>query len=187
MGLSTSKSGFAELCQAHLKTLYDARTNKRSTRDILEQVGIPLSVGGIAALAGWDFSATDALIGGTSLFAAFLFGLTIQLLGNAENLAETGARPGLETSRRIRLLEELTANAAWASLVSLGAATLLTLHAVAVSGSSPRWLSGVIAGVLTHLVIVILMVLKRVFFRTRERLVHARTSGRTPDEERSDH
>ena len=103
----------------------------------------------------------------------------LQVADRATDWSESNPPPGRETSERAAYLEELAANAGYASLVSIVTAVLFV-----VASSTSDWplrvfsALGIAAGV--HLSLTLLMVMKRVFLWTQRRLVEAHTGTNSP-------
>jgi hypothetical protein len=117
-----------------------------------------------------------ALLTATSLLSALLFGVMLQISGRAMDWADSKPEPGKSTSDHAQYLEELAANAGYASLVCIVDAIVFVVAATA----SKRLLeaaSGIGLALGAHLVLVLLMVMKRVFALTQERLIKARTGA----------
>lgn len=163
------------------RTLADA-DGTRSFRDYGEQYGVPLAVG--VGVAIWQPEISTeigiAILTVAGLFAAFLFQLTIQLLDRAAAWSESRPIPGPATSSHAVLLGEISADAAYASLVASGSAVAGLASSITRTGSPEIISVATTAALLTHLATTLLLVLRRVFLLTTERLNEARTgsSGR---------
>lgn len=173
-----SKVDPSPIIAGHLATIADD-TGHRHPRDLLEQFVVPVIAAVATGVAGVEVSAQTgiAVLTLAGLFSAFLFQLTIQLLDRAASWAESRPRPSPSTSRYADLLGELSANAAYASLVSAATATAALAVAVSSDGWQERLLAAVTVGLLVHLGVTLLLVAQRVFLLTRAKLNEARTSG----------
>lgn len=166
----------------HLRAL-SGEAGGVTRRDLLEQVGVPVGVGVVAAYMGLEISGTTAaaILTLSGIFAAFFFQLSVQLLDRAANWAEGDPAPGRDTSEYARLLEDLSASTTYAALV----ATLCSAAALAVGITQQGWqervLAALVVGLLAHLATTLLLVAVRVYLLTRARLNRARTGrDRTP-------
>lgn len=139
---------------------------------------------GIMGLLIWkevQFSAISGvgLLTVAGLLSALLFGLVLQVADRTTTWADSAPERGQATSDHAAYLGELTANAGYAALVSIAAAV-----AFVVASTSHGWLLRVFAavslGLGSHLVLTLLMVMKRVFNLTLQRLRIARTTGPSP-------
>ena len=123
--------------------------------------------------------ASVGLLTVSALLSAFLFGLMLQVADRAATWADSAPERGRATSDHATYLAELAANAGYASLVSI-----LTSVAFVVASTSHGWVLRVAAalglGLGSHLVLTLLMVMKRVFNLTLQRLRIARTTGASP-------
>jgi hypothetical protein len=159
-------------------TLVDTE-GRRSKLDVFEQYVLPALIG--LALLLWGPKIPPFLGGAlltlAGLFAAFLFSLTIQLLERASAWSESQPSPGPATSTYAILLGELSANAAYAALVSAAAAVAALAAAITTNGAGERITVALTAGLFAHLGTTMLLVLRRVFLLTRQRLTEARTGG----------
>jgi hypothetical protein len=109
-----------------------------------------------------------------------LFGVLVELSARAVDMADEPSEPGPATSRQAIFILELAANTAYASLVCIFAAVVFVVASIS-AGWTLRVSSGVGLALAAHLILVLMMVMKRVFALTEERLQKARTSGeRTP-------
>jgi hypothetical protein len=176
-GRRESKIDPAPIVRAHLATLIDAASRRRRLQDYIEQYLTPLAVG----LGAWWLDITisagtgAAILTLAGLFAAFLFQLIIQLLDRAAGWAEIRPAPGPATSRHALLLGELSANAAYASLVAAVTACLSLGVAVTSAGWEERLLGALTLGMLAHLGTTLMMVTRRVYLLTVRRLSDVRT------------
>jgi hypothetical protein len=166
------------IIRAHRRTYVDARTDKIRWQDHLTFEGLPLVVLGLCV--GFNVHLNSAASAGlltvTGLLALFLFGVVVQVSARAMDLADERPEPGPAISRQAINLEELAANAAYASLVCIFAAVVFVVASIG-SNWVLRISSALGLALGTHLVLVLLMVMKRVFALTQERLLRARTGA----------
>jgi hypothetical protein len=124
--------------------------------------------------------ASTGLLTVTGLLSLFLFTVVVQLSARAMDLADDRPEPGSATSEHVIYLEELTANAAYASLVCIFAAVVFV-----VADIGTNWVlrisSAIGLAIGAHMVLVLMMVMKRVFSLTQERLNRVRTGADRPD------
>jgi hypothetical protein len=178
-----SKIDPGPIIKAHLGTLVDARTGNRRSADYVEQYALPVVAVGVAVLLDVRITVEGgaAILAFTGIFAAFMFQLTIQLLDRAATWADDHPPPGPATSRHASLLEELSANAAYAALVSLSATTvslgLAFSSRLPADGMLGVLLAAGAVGLLTHLGTTVLLITRRVFLLTQARLLDARTGS----------
>lgn len=189
---SQGKFSARPILRAHLHTLQDARTGRTSLRDYLTLFGIPSAA--FVVFVAVDVELRDSvsnLIAATALVATLLFGTVLQLYDRATTWADEAPAPGPQTSRYAMLLEELTANAAYAAIVATSVSIGLVSYEVDVGLSNvialhlPRRLLGAaILATLLHGVLVLALVLRRTFRLTQERLIIARTGAGQKSSER---
>ncbi|HEC09681.1 MAG TPA: hypothetical protein ENI86_08970 [Acidimicrobiales bacterium] len=156
---------------------FAGNNHKGWVRDLTEQIALPAVGGFLAWFFGFSISAATgaAILTVTGLFAAFLFQLSIQLLDRSATWSESHPAPGQHTSEYASLLEELSANTAYAVLVA--ALTLVAAFgaSIAQDGWAETFLTSATVVLLLHLATTLLLVFRRVFLFTRARLVAART------------
>lgn len=164
---------------AHWGSFVDARTGGRRRRDQVVIDGLPLGVGALCAALHLHLpdTASVGLLTVAGLLSAFLFALMLQVADRATNWADSHPQPSRETSEHATYLTELAANAGYTSLVSIATAIMF----VVASASSKGWplltfsCLGVALGV--HLVLTLMMVMKRVFGLTQDQLRRVRTGA----------
>ncbi len=176
MTARTSKINPSPIVRSHLKVLVDGN-GRWSARDYLEQFGIPVAVGLALWIADVSISTGTgtAILTLSGLFAAFLFQLTVQLLDRAADWAQSDPDPGLPTSHYAGLLEELSASAGYASIISATTASAALAVVISQKGWPEHLLAAITVTLLVHLAFTLLLVARRVFLLTRERLNAART------------
>jgi len=148
-------------------------------RDYAEQFVAPVLAGAVTWWINIRISPATgaALLTLAGLFAAFLFQLVIQLLDRAASWADTKPETGPLTSHYAALLTELSANAAYASLVAAVAATTSLGATISSKGWQERLLAAIAVALLVHLGTTLRMVTRRVFLLTKSRLHDARTGA----------
>jgi hypothetical protein len=172
------KASPARLVRAHYKTYVNANNGKQLWRDHVFFEGLPLAV----LVACWTIGVTlpagasVGLLTVAGLLSAFLFGVTLQISERAMDWADAKPEKGHDTSEHAIFLGEIAANAGYASLVSIATAAVFVAASVTVH-TDPEVLTAVGLALATHLALVLLMVLTRVFALTQDRLTRARTQG----------
>ncbi|MFH0412837.1 hypothetical protein ACG98H_12035 [Corynebacterium sp. L4756] len=147
---------------AHLDTLRDSQSNKPLVWDYLMLYGLPVLVGGFSFWRKFQAQDIGSFLGGVAVFAALLFALVVfvfQLRLSAGKDSVASRKP-----RLLKLLDQLFANVSYAVLVGI-VTTFLGIASVWLSddeGTAPIWLSVLLVTSVTHLVLTILMCLKRI-------------------------
>lgn len=159
--------GLTELAQDHARTWVEQdehRKSHRSRADWRLFVGLPVISAVVVALLGIRLRSVDALLTGVSIITGLLFGLLIHILTLGLRIAEDDKIPA--GSRIAVLTSELRANVAWACAVGLGISALLAITDSFVVNMSKQGLhpalTGVAIGLLLHLGLTLLAILKRV-------------------------
>lgn len=157
-----SKLSPIPVLKSHLDTLRDAQSNKPLIGDYFTLYGIPLLFG---AYSFWrEFQAKDvgSFLGGIAVFAALLFALVVFVF---QLRISAGNNPATENKDRLlKLLDQLFANVSYAVLIGL-ATTFLGIISIWLTdeeAGAPIWLSVLLVAAVTHLVLTIMMCLKRI-------------------------
>jgi hypothetical protein len=176
------KANVLPMVRAHYKTLADAQTGKLRLRDHVTFEVTPLVVFGVcwAIRVKVPTAASIGLLTVAGVLGAFLFGVMLQVADRALNWADDPPESGPETSRHATFLREISANAGYASLVSIVTACSYVIVSVS-PHTDAAFDSAVALGLSAHLVLVLFMVMARVFALTSERLTLARTGGTNDD------
>lgn len=156
------KSSPGPIIADHLDTFRNAGTGKRDFWDFSVQFGLPTGIAIMSAVVGYRATDIGAFLGGVAVFAALLFALVVFVF----QLRITAGNDPVASGRKIllRLLDELFANVSYAVLVGL-LTTCLGIVAIWVGheeNGSPVWVSCLLVGTVVHLVLTILMCLKRI-------------------------
>jgi hypothetical protein len=126
-------------------------------------------------------AAAAALLTVSGLLGALLFGVMLQAAQRALDWADAAPRPSREVSAHARYMGQLAANSGYASLVCIAAAICYVFATV----SDGPWLivaSAISIGLSVHLVLVLLLVIRRVYAVTEQRLTRARTGADIEDD-----
>lgn len=176
------------IVRAQHETYADDRTGRPRWQDYVVFYGLPLLALGACVWRDVQLTvvASAALLAASGLLSALLFGVMLQVSDRAMSWADNAPQPSAETSDHAAFLRELAANAGYASLVSIAAAIAYVVAAMSAPDETDKAASaGAVLQIATavglalgiHLVLVLLMVMKRVFALTEERLTKARTGG----------
>ena len=174
------------IVRAHWSTLVDARTGNRRWQDVVLFLAPPIVVTSTCLLVGVKLptAATAAFLTVSGLLGAFLFGVMLQIYERAYVVEDARPERGERTTAYVKNLEELAANSAYAALTCVVAATVFAV-ATATSGWALRVSSALGLGLETHLGLVLLMVMRRLFLRTQDSLNRALTGSHRVDPKRS--
>lgn len=172
------KASPLSLIRAHWDTYVDARTGRIRWQDHAIFEGLPalVIVGCVVADVHLGTIAATGLLTASGLLSALLFGVMLQISARAMDWADTSPQPSKATSDHAKYLRELAADAGYASLVCIAAAVVFVVAATA-SKQVLEAASAIGLALGAHLVLVLLMVMKRVFALTDERLIRARTGA----------
>jgi uncharacterized membrane protein YedE/YeeE len=185
MGGIGSKADIRQIVHVHRASYVNAATGQRSIRDHLEFEVFPFLCA--VGLGVFDVrlrpAASVGLLTIAGLLSAFLFGVMLQVSDRALNWADAKPAQGKETSEHASYLTELAANAGYASLVSVAAAIAFVVAATTFHHPWPLRISSAVGLALgLHLILTLLLVMKRVFALTEQRLNQARAGATGPDD-----
>ncbi|HZQ64449.1 MAG TPA: hypothetical protein VFA66_04395 [Gaiellaceae bacterium] len=169
------------LIRAHRKTLITPRNGRASWQDTLVFSGLPLAIGIASVVLGWELgtAASAGLLTASGLLGAFLFGVMLQVFERATDWADSQPEPGEATSVHARSLRELAANSGYASLICIAAAVAYVV-ATLTAGWTLRVCTAIGLALGVHLVLVLLMVMKRVYLLIEGRLNRAESGADRP-------
>lgn len=164
--------------RAHRRTYIDVRTGTRRWQDVVALELIPALFGVVffALKVELPTAASVGLLTVAGLLSAFLFGVMLQVSGRAMDWADSTPVPGPDTSAHATYLQELAANSGYASLVSIVTAAVFVIASVG-SHWVLRISTAVGLALALHMALVLLMVMKRVYALTVERLNRARSGA----------
>lgn len=157
-----SKASVGSAVRAHFDTLRDDRTGELRFLDIALFVGAPTLAGVVLWWFEFRMRDTAAVLAALAVFTALLFGLVIfvfQLRVQIKTDGQDQQRPRLTS-----LIDETFANVTYSVIVGL-LTTVVGLIAAAVADKTdgaPVWASAALGALGLHLVLTILMCLKRV-------------------------
>lgn len=178
MTKASAKANPWNLVRAQRRTYVDAVSGKRRWRDILLLEGVPILASAGSLLVGVKLGSAVCvgLLTVAGLLSALFFGVMLQVSDRAIAWSDAVPEPSPATSSHATYLEELAANAGYASLVSITTALVYVVASVS-AGKLLLWSSAIGIGLGIHLVLILFMVMKRVFALTQERLIRARTGA----------
>ena len=183
MSLRDIKANPSSIVRAHLATYRDFRSGKILIRDHLLFEGLPLLVGlGVSVGLKVELSvpASAGLLTVTGLLAALLFGVMLQISDRAMEWADNPPPQGPETTDYSIFLRDIAASSGYAALVSIGS-SLAFVAASLLHGPVLIAFSGIGIALGLHLVLVVLMVMKRVYALTQSRLNRVMTGADRSD------
>jgi hypothetical protein len=165
------------LIKAHYGTYVRVPTGDQMIRDHALFEGVPLVV---AVVCVWrdihlPTAASVGLLTVAGLLSAFLFGVMLQISERAMSWADSQPERGEATSAHADFLRDVAANAGYAALVSVATAVAFVVVS-ATPHTAEVVLSAVGLGLATHLVLVLLLVITRVFALIDQRLIKASAS-----------
>lgn len=157
-----SKASIGPAVRAHFDTLRDDRTGDVRLLDLVLFVGLPLLAGGVLWLCDFRMKDIAAVLAALAVFTALLFGLVIFVFQLRVQVKADGRDH--ERPRLASLIDETFANVTYSVIVGIiTTAAALIGAAIGKSGDgAPVPISAILAALALHLVLTILMCLKRV-------------------------
>lgn len=164
----SAKWSIFSIARAHFDTYRDARTGDRMLSDYLVFLGIPstlaVAVGLLTGHGHFHLLDVTRLVGGVGVFTGLLFGL----LTNTFSLSLRVRRDeGLDPDHKVVVqVRELFINLGWAVIVGCMLVILLVIAGATHKSTSPLgpiW-TGVLVFSFSHLMLTILMALKRIWY-----------------------
>lgn len=166
--LISDKIQVGRVVAAHYRTLSvpyrdenDTVTDRVSWADRGTFILFPVLAGAALGTLGVRAPAGDRLIPAVALLTGLLFALLVLMLDRirserGENAPDVGNDPLVDAW-------ELFANVSYAILVSTSILSILLVTALFTTGSLPPVLTGVLTALVAHLLLTMLMIVKRVF------------------------
>jgi hydrogenase-4 membrane subunit HyfE len=164
----TNKITMTQVATTHLRTLTEERVQKDGrVKDVVSPWDLalfglfPILLG--VAVWWWDVKAPDAdpLLAATAVLTGLLFALIVLMFERVVHA--TAEVPPAAGNDPVTDAWQLLANVSWAILVSLIQLTVLFAITLLTSGALAPWLTAVVVALFAHLVLTLLMILKRVF------------------------
>jgi hypothetical protein len=170
-----------KLIQDHYRTLRDYRTDQVRRRDWVLFLGLPgVIFAGCCALGlRLPEGASIGLLTTAGVLTAFFFGVMLQIAQRALDWADGHPKVGPETSWQARFLQEIAANAGYATLISILVAGVFVAALIATNPTLSIVLSSLGVALSVHLALMLAMVLTRVYALATNRLTNARVGGST--------
>jgi hypothetical protein len=178
MGKGDIKVDPLSIVRAHRKTYVNASTGRPSQMDRIVLEVAPVAFAAISLILDIKLKpgASIAMLTAAGILSALLFSLMLQVSERAISWADDAPKPGSETSRHAQYLLELAANSGYTSLIAVLLVCIL-VGASTTHGWALRILSALALATSAHLILLMLMIMKRVFVLTAERLRYARTGA----------
>lgn len=162
-----SRLGLDHLASDHWHSLSlvdePAGTIQLSWSDVAVFFGVPAGVGVAAFAAGAELQSLGELLAGTAILTGLLFGLLTHVLGLGLRLYDDPRRT--RSSRIVILTDELRANVSYAIGVGIlltGSLMLIAAFTKPTTAGYAPWLTALVLALLVHLLLTLLMILKRV-------------------------
>jgi hypothetical protein len=168
-----------QLIRAHHRTFVAYPSGDRKIQDYALFWGLPLLIFIVclALHATLPKGASTALLTTAGILTAFFFGVMLQVSQRSLEWAERGPEPGADTTWQAQFLQEIAANAGYASLISVVAAAIFVGALIATAEWLLVILSAAGLALAVHLALLVPMVLTRIYALTTDRLDEAQVGG----------
>ncbi|BBZ80037.1 hypothetical protein MANY_53740 [Mycolicibacterium anyangense] len=157
-----SKASVRPVVRAHFDTLRDDRSGEIRMLDLVLFAGVPVVAGLALGIFEFRMKDTAAVLAGLAVFTALLFGLVIFVFQLRVQIKDDGR--DRDRPRLASLIDETFANVTYSVVIGI-VTTVVGVVAAAMAdkdAGAPIWISAVLAALGLHLVLTILMCLKRV-------------------------
>jgi len=173
------KGNPSQLIKAHYGTFVAYPSGDRKKRDFVLFLGTPalVLIGCLALGATLPKGASTALLTTAGILSAFFFGVMLQVAQRAMEWADKPPIPGADTTWQAKFLQEIAANAGYASLVSIVSAGVFVGALIATANWLMVFLSSLGLALAVHLALLVAMVLTRIYALTTDRLIEAQVGG----------
>lgn len=168
-----------QLIRAHHETFSNYPSGNVNRWDYVLFWGVPAIIAVVCVVlrASLPEGASIGLLTTAGVLTAFFFGVMLQVSSRAMELADQRPEAGVETTWQAEFLQQIAANAGYASLLSVVVATLF----VACLLATATWLSVILTavglGLAAQLGLLVSMVLTRIYALTTDRLDQAQVEG----------
>jgi hypothetical protein len=139
--------------------------NELSKSDLVTLYGVPLLLPVVAIWRDWKLGGVGDLLTALSLMCGLLFNLLVLsfdvALRAAAQVRESQVE-SLATSTKIRLIRQLQANTTYGLVVALAATIVLAVGASVELKHFNPWITAVLTYLLSHFVLVLMVILKRI-------------------------
>lgn len=157
-----------EVLRAHLETLTTLRQGENAGDErfswgaLITFAIFPVVIGAVTWLCGVEAPGADAMLAAISILTGLLFALLVLMFERVVDeqrveAPDSGNDPVVDAW-------QVLANVSWAILVSLVLLVTLFVATLFYEKAISSWLTAVIATLFLHLILTLLMVLRRVFF-----------------------
>lgn len=159
-----AKFSIAPAVRDHIETLYDNTSDARKLHipDVAAMYGLPLGCAVVSYLFGVRLRGIGEIISGVSVLTGLLFALIVYIF---QLRLQVAADPRVVRGGRLTtLLDELFSNISYAVIVGL-ATSITAITAASLrngEGQAPIWISALVIAAGIHLVLTVLMCMKRI-------------------------
>lgn len=157
-----SKASVLPAVKAHYDTLRDARTGSIRKLDYVLFAGVPIALGGGIWWIGFRLNDIGSVLAGLAVFTALLFGLVIFVFQLRIQIKDDGR--DRDRPRLAEMVDETFSNVTYSVIVGIITTTcgLIAAGVADTVTGAPVWISAVLVALSTHLLLTILMCLKRI-------------------------
>jgi hypothetical protein len=166
------------IIRAHYATLVDAETGHPLVLEYVVSLGVPVLVGIYCGVQEVKLPAvaSGGLLTVCGLVFAFLFAAMLQMSQRAMDMSDSDKPTSKSITDHAEFVLEIAANSNYASLVSAVGAGVFVVAAVT-SKTVLACASTIGLALMTHLAVLMLIVMQRVYSVTKERLLVAHTGA----------
>ncbi|MER5654278.1 hypothetical protein ABT076_14835 [Streptomyces sp. NPDC002131] len=144
----------------HFQTLRSHATNQVMWGEVAFFYGAPVLLGALGIFLNWKVQGVGNILAAFAILAGLLFNLLVLLFDVAAKAAEAGGL-GAQNAR-LKLAKQLQANVTYALLIALAASGILGVASGMGMEKINRWLSSVLVVLLTHFLLTLFMIMRRI-------------------------
>ena len=170
--LRDAKANPTAIIKAHYRSYRKAGSRSARWQDWVAFTTPPIVVGAVVLYRDIELGANPsiALITACGLLTGLFFGVMLLISERAMTWGDEQPIPDKAITAHARFLQEISANAGYATLVSIACALVLVVATVTGPGWGLRIATAIAIALAVHLILVLLMVMKRVYALTEQRL-----------------
>ncbi|MFF9701615.1 hypothetical protein [Streptomyces griseofuscus] len=157
----TTMIDLTPIAKDHFNSLRSHATGKIMWKQVAFFYGLPVLLASAGCSFSWKISGVDNILAAFAILTGLLFNLLVLLFDVAAKAAE-GVGGTTDQNARLKLAKHLQANVTYALLVALVATTILGVCAGMDMDKLNRWASGAVLLFLSHFMLTLLMILKRI-------------------------
>ncbi|CAM5379534.1 hypothetical protein [Streptomyces purpurascens] len=157
----TTMIDLTPIIKDHFNSLRSHSTGKMMWMQVAFFYGPPVLLASGGCALNWKIGGVDNILAAFAILTGLLFNLLVLLFDVAAK-ATAGVGGTTDQNTRLKLAKELQANVTYTLLVALAATTILGICAGMDIEKLNRWIGAAVLLLLSHFMLTLLMILKRI-------------------------